>query len=351
MHRSIEMRLGDPSLINWLAPENCALPDFIIGGAMKSGSSTLHRILSQHPKAYLPKGELHFFDIDNILQHSDFNFYDTRNYQWTSQRISHDPQKMWEWYSAHFSGNAGSVIGEDSTTYLASKIAAKRIAAQKKPIKLIFLLRHPTLRAYSHYYHLLRTGRAVHSFEDTLVYNPSSILQRSMYLEQLEWYFDHIPRDRIKIIVFENFIDQTKAVVKEICEFLGLDFEKLPRNALEIHSNKAIVPRNIKLQILKNRFFRSKVKNKYGVKLPNPFELSADQSRFHRVVDKLVEIINPHLAHGLPKMEVSTRKFLDYFFYDHLHKIDDLTGEEILSYWFDNLESRRFSESVANSIK
>ncbi|TXE17122.1 sulfotransferase [Psychroserpens burtonensis] len=59
----------------WIATETNLLPNFTIGGAMKSGTSAKHRILMQHPKVFIPKKEAGFFDIDNILEHSDFNFF------------------------------------------------------------------------------------------------------------------------------------------------------------------------------------------------------------------------------------------------------------------------------------
>ncbi len=79
--------------------------------------------------------------------------------------------------------------GEGSSIYLAS-----RIALQNKEIKLNFLLRNPTKRAYSQYYHMLRTGRSTHTFEDTLKYNPVSVLERSLYKDHLEPYYKNIPK-------------------------------------------------------------------------------------------------------------------------------------------------------------
>ncbi len=45
---------------NWISPKDVRVPDFIICGTMKSGTSTLHYILNQHPHVYIPDGELHF---------------------------------------------------------------------------------------------------------------------------------------------------------------------------------------------------------------------------------------------------------------------------------------------------
>ena len=142
---------------NWISDKPKLLPDFIIGGAMKCATSSLHYILNSHPDIYIPNRECHFFNIDDILQHSNYNHYIDDN--WLIQSMGKNPEKMWEWYFKKFEDQNSKIIGEDSTTYLASRIAAERISKQKKQIKMIFLLRQPSLRAYSNYLHLLRTHK------------------------------------------------------------------------------------------------------------------------------------------------------------------------------------------------
>ena len=61
-------------------PEN--LPDFIIAGATKSATTTLHTILNKHPDVFIPNGELHFFDMDDIFEHPDFNEFDKFENKW-----------------------------------------------------------------------------------------------------------------------------------------------------------------------------------------------------------------------------------------------------------------------------
>lgn len=56
----------------WKYPPGMTLPDFIICGAMKSGTTTVHGILNRHPQIFIPDPEIHFFDIDDVLQHPDY---------------------------------------------------------------------------------------------------------------------------------------------------------------------------------------------------------------------------------------------------------------------------------------
>lgn len=59
---------------NWISKEPSLLPDFIIVRAMKSGTTTFHDMLNTHPDVFIPKGELHFFDHDDFIEHPDFKY-------------------------------------------------------------------------------------------------------------------------------------------------------------------------------------------------------------------------------------------------------------------------------------
>src|SRR5690554_3989443 len=103
---------------NWISKQPEKLPDFIIGGAMKSGTTTLHSILNKHPSVNMAHGELGFFDIDSILAHPDFHFFSDKNKDWTIQSMEENPEELWNWYYAQFEHliKKGGLIGEDSTT-------------------------------------------------------------------------------------------------------------------------------------------------------------------------------------------------------------------------------------------
>lgn len=319
---------------NWIAPETDLLPDFIIGGAMKSGTSTIHRILEKHPKVFIPKREIGFFDMDNILEHSDFNFFAEN--KWVSQSMEQDPKAMWDWYHEKYKGKESMVKGEDSTTYLASIKAAERISLQKKDIKLIFVLRQPSLRAFSNYYHLLRTGRATHSFEDTIRFNPFTILNRSLYKEQIVNFYKYIPKYRIKFIVFEDLISDQESVIKDLCQFLNLNFDELPTDIFNMHANKAKVHKSMNLQIQKNALLRGLGNTKYANNLPFKSSYEAKNRPFMvKLINKLHSKINPLSELEPPKITPKTKLFLDSYFYNQLLGLDELLEQEVLSKWFD----------------
>lgn len=321
---------------SWLAPTNAKIPDFIICGAMKSGTTTLHAILAKHPDIYIPEKEIHFFDMDNIIQHPDFNSFDKGC--WSSHSVEKSPEKYWHWYTSNFTtATENQLVGEDSTTYLASALAAKRIGMQNKAIKTVIMLRHPTLRAYSQYWHMLRSGRATYSFEDTLKYAPSSILNRSLYLQQIESFLKYIPKEQVKFVLFEEFIADKVKCIDDVCKFLGVDFKLLPKGAIDLHENSAQYPKHPRLQVLKNRFFPGAGNSSYiGV-----FELGRkvtllEKLSLSKVVDKIHRLINPLSVNKTSTMPPETRKFLDDYFCKELDGINELLGRDALSIWFNS---------------
>lgn len=317
----------------WVSKKSEKLPDFIIGGAMKSGTTTLHQILDKHPNVYMAEGEIGFFDVDNIIEHPDFNFFD-ENGIWYNQNINKNPDLAWKWYYDKFHKAENRIIGEDSTTYLASSMAAKRIGMQSKPIKMIFILRHPTERTISNYYHLLKSGRAEYNLEDTLQYNPYSIIRRSLYLDQLKNYYKHLYPENIKVVLFEDFLNDTQSVLKEVCDFLNISLEKFSSTDIKIHVNKTVYPKSQKIQLLYNRLNRSIGKSRYSNLIPFK-EVESRQSSFKEMLlKKIHKKINPKHEDYKPKINPQTKKYLDEFFIENLNGIDELTGKEIFSKWF-----------------
>ena len=322
----------------WISKHPEDLPDFIIGGAMKSGTTTLHAILNKHPKIKITKNELGFFDIDSILQHPDFNFFDKNKKEWITQSMTCHPEKLWKWYASQFENlkSEGLLVGEDSTTYLTSRIAAKRIAQQSKPIKMLFVLRHPTKRTISNYLHLLKSGRAIYSLEDTLKYNPQSIIHRSMYLEQLEAYYRQFPADLIKVILFEDLINDRQNCVKEVCEFLKVDFNLFEEADFKVHSNKTLVPKNVSLQLLRNKWMQGSRDYRYSNFLPNQPVFHKKLPLKYRIIDEVHKRVNPKDSSYKFLPNASTMSILDNYFKSELAGIDALTNSDIISKWFPN---------------
>jgi hypothetical protein len=189
-----------------------SLPDFIIGGAMKAGTTTLYDILGQHPQIIgATRKEVHFFDRQydrGIL------FYKSHFPKRTALRDGSQHQPA-------------IITGESSPSYLfMGHVVAERIRREVPAAKLIFLLRNPVDRAFSHYHHDLLRGRLKQSFAqiiDQELTKPENYLKRGHYAEQLEHFFRLFPKEQILIFNSDDFNESMQKVVAKTCDFLGID--------------------------------------------------------------------------------------------------------------------------------
>lgn len=310
------------------------LPNFIIAGAMKSGTRSVHYILNQHKRVFIPDHEIHFFDIDDIEQHPDF-FVEAKN-EWSFYNYEEKFDEYLSWYEAFFrDAKEGQFIGEDSTTYMASEKAAYRIAKLLPDVKLIFMLRDPVMRAYSHYWHLVNTGRAFYSFEKTIQYMSENIIKRSCYKEQIDRYKNFFPDKNMKFIIFESFIGNTQVTIDEICEFLGLqgsiDVDKIDR-----HRNRTPGFRSVKAQRIYNLVFRNLATRAYLQHLPDmPYQdLSyRKQPKLFRIFNGLFQNYNRTSTKVYPAMKPTTQRFLQKLFAKENKGLSHLIDSDVQRYW------------------
>lgn len=315
------------------------LPDFIIAGAQKCGTTTLHHILNAHPQIYIPADEIFFFDIDDIEQHYDF--FIREGEQWYYYDYDQYFDAYFAWYKAFFaSAPDGAVIGEDSTTYVASPLAAQRIATVLPDVKIIISLRDPVKRAYSHYWHLVKARSTMFTFEETLRRMPNLLLGRGHYKEQLERYYDVFPREQVFVLWFEDFLNDKATTIGRILDFLGIE-EPIAPDVLDTYVNKTYYPRNLSVQLLYNRLVHSVARRRYHMKkhLPRPtgeytkpVDASQANSRMSRLVSLAKQVdsmLTTTAAGAKPPMNPETEAALRHYFDEHNAGLESLiAGEE-----------------------
>jgi hypothetical protein len=302
------------------------LPDFIIGGAMKSATSSLRHILAHHNCVFIPGEEIHFFCMDDPIQHRN-HFFPGSDVSGQIPNYDRDLEENLKWYKQFFRpATPEQWIGEDSTIYLAAPEAPHRIARLVPEVKLIFMLRNPVDRAYSHYWHRVRKGRAVFTFPGELQRGPGTLLLRGFYKTQLERYFSVFRHSQIKVVLFERFIEHTQAVLDEICSFLGLP-STVDTSAVETHHNKSTVPRWVRGQLLAN----------YFVPKERPHcEHRPPLSTFGAWVRQKISngIRQANLKQGSPPpMSQEVRERLGQIFADVNQGLSDLIGVDLGNYW------------------
>lgn len=202
------------------------LPDFLILGAEKAGTTFLYSLLQEHPNfRAAAKKEVHYFD---------------------SRKFEFGPQ----WYRAQFPrqvdvGKRNTITGEASPYYLLHPLAAQRAYELMPDVKLIVLLRNPIDRAYSGYQHKVRDGVEPLSFEAAIEAEPErlagerdklindetyysknyrwySYLTRGIYVDQIRRWQKCFAPDQFMIIKSEDFFEEPLSTLDRVCNFVGL---------------------------------------------------------------------------------------------------------------------------------
>lgn len=201
------------------------LPNFLIIGAAKAGTTTLHAYLRPHPEIFMPaRKELRYFAYKG--SGDDYAY----------------PVKTRAEYESYFAA-AGDVpaIGEASPQYLRSPVAAQRIAAELPGCRLVVSLRNPVEQAFSAYLMGLRNGKVAPGtrFLPALAEHP--VLARG-YAGDLARYFELFERSRVHVIRFEDLVRDPLAAAQGVCGFLGVATDFAP--AVEKVSNPGGLPKN-----------------------------------------------------------------------------------------------------------
>jgi hypothetical protein len=207
------------------------LPDFLVIGAQKAGTTALYAYLRWHPGITGPPWkEVSFFD-------------------------RHYPRGV-AWYRGQFPLRPrGRLVGEASPGYLFHPLAPQRVRETVPEARLVALVRDPVERALSHYHHEVALGREPLAFEDALaaeeertrgeqermVRDPSyfshawwdyTYVARGRYAEQFERWFDVFPREQLLVVASDELAADTPSTYRRVLEFLGAapyDLDEYPR--------------------------------------------------------------------------------------------------------------------------
>ncbi|MEL7213945.1 MAG: sulfotransferase [Pseudomonadota bacterium] len=305
-------------------------PDFIIGGAPKCGTTSLHKILDQHPDVWMAPNEVYFFDADDPIAHGDFLGVNGTDLEWRDPTT----EQVKAWYEARFSAAPeGAFIGEDTTTYLMSDVAPFRIKGLNPRVKIIFVLRDPVQRAFSQYWHLLRTGRTVLSFEAALSAEPSIILG-STYTPRLRQFRAAMGSGNIHVVVFEAFNTDRQAQMHRITDFLGLS--RMSVETEETWHNRTRYPKRLSSLQRLNRLGRHLVPYRYARHLNRGASFKARTA--HRAYRKWFHYVSERvLTQDVPPegIRAKTRSYLSRHLSDRNAGLSDMLGFDLSDYWAD----------------
>jgi hypothetical protein len=246
------------------------LPDFIIIGTARSGTTSLYNYLVEHPGiAPALMKEVHYFDC---------NYH--KGLSWYRAQFPSLPQKAY----SEMLNKRRLITGEASPYYMFHPYVPQRIAKDLPNVKLIALLRNPVERTFSHYCWEVAWGNEKMSLEDAIEheeerirvgmdklrtgdsfnYRHFSYLARSMYAQQLERWLEFFPREQLLLIKSEDMYKEPDRVFKETLAFLNI-----PPGELRPEQQK-------------------------DYKTYNPQKLTAPQKMKPQTRQRLVEIFRPH---------------------------------------------------------
>ena len=253
-----EMIRGTARQVRWAWRRATArwrtLPEVIIIGAQKSGTTSLFSYLTQHPQIRAPlRKEIHYFG-DKFINGT-------------------------EWYRGHFPPerrlSRGQVTFEGSPSYLFHPLVPERLAVLLPKAKLIAVLRDPAERAVSHYFHSKRRGREALSIEDALAQEEQRLAQalanrryddpafrhhsykrRGHYCEQLERFQAIFPSGQLLILNSDELFTKPELVLRRVAEFIGVDPSFRPTDLAARNTNANRPPVNPGVYEELQRYFR-----------------------------------------------------------------------------------------------
>ncbi len=206
-------------------PVTGALPDFVVIGAMKGGTSYFYHLLTRHPLVEpCAKKELHYFDL----------LFEKENVEWYRRCF---PTPGWR--------DGRRTITGEATPYMAARPAPQRMARVVPEARLIALLRNPIDRAYSDYQQGVRKGHENRTFEeaiereigrplrgdDEIFEHQDNVnvatrnyeyLSKSIYADQLLRWSEFFPREQMLVLKSEDFFENPKETLKRAFDFLDL---------------------------------------------------------------------------------------------------------------------------------
>lgn len=286
------------------------MPNFLILGTPKAGTTSIYNYLNQHPQIYLPSfKEPHFFSYEG-----------EKKPQWGIKSL--------EAYSLLFDGvTRETAIGEASTWYLYSHTAAKQIRDRLPKAKLIAILRNPMERAYSSWAFRVQCGwESIANFEQAIQAEASRrsnnwewdfhYLQAGFYYKQIKRYYDLFPKEQVRVYLYEDLKANPTGLLQIIYQFLNVDDTFTPD--ISIKHNTTSLPRFDFLNLFLTQ--KSKTKDFFKTLLPYRFRQTlASQLRQENQVK-----ISP--------LTLDLRQQLLSLYREDIFKLEDLLNQD-LSKW------------------
>jgi hypothetical protein len=299
------------------------MPNFLIIGAARSGTTSLFKYLQQHPQIYTPRlKEPMFFAHENQppILHGPKG----------DEQIRHAVTDITQYMSLFQNVKNEKAIGEASPQYLSSRTAHERIRHYIPQAKLIAILRHPVDVAYSGFTQQRRDGREPHAdFAHAL--RDEELREREKWSltfqyrrrgfnhENLKRYYELFPREQLKVYLFDDLKNDPQQMVRDVFRFLEVDENFVPQTWMTY--NMSIVPRSMTFHKIING--PHPIKSTLGMVVPRQLRRRFQQS------------LNQWNLGTLPPVTTEVRRRLIEEYRQDILQVQDLIGRD-LSHWLDD---------------
>ncbi len=273
------------------------LPNFLVIGAQRSGTTWLDQQLRHHPSIYLPeiRKEVHFF-----------NRYYYRGLDWYQKFFPISKEaSQYQW------------IGEITPNYMEYPEVPQLIYKHMPDCKLILILRNPADRLYSHYSHSIRNQNYQKSFNEFM--QQSNTFTMGLYAEHLQRYLKYFPLDNFLILIFEETIVNPQLSLKKIAKFLSIDDRYFDEIDYTKKVNYSYRPRFA--------FAYSLARNAVSWLRKNDLDWVFNNAKKMGVSKKIFGVGQP-----IPKLDTKLRKNLLSRYEDNITDLEKMLGKD-LSIW------------------
>jgi sulfotransferase family protein len=202
------------------------LPNLVVAGAPKCGTTSLYHYLKQHPEVYLPtRKELHYFTRRELARDTAGPGDGTVLQHLCADRTTYE--------AAYAAATGQPVLGDISPSYFDFAEVAPAIRQELGEARVVILLRDPIAKAFSQYMHLVRDGREPLPFFQALQAEAErtregwSMIWRyagsSQYATRVRHYLDAFGPEQVRVYRFEDFIGEPQAVLTDLWRWLRID--------------------------------------------------------------------------------------------------------------------------------
>jgi hypothetical protein len=271
---------------------------FVIAGASKSGSEWLLACLHEHPEVFMAPSSTDFFS----------RYYD----------------RGMDWYLNHFkeATDEHKVVGEKSTSYIIFPDCPERIHQWAPDAKLLFVLRDPVARAFSHYCMHLRAEQVSSDIQDVL--KPGHMLvEEGKYYANIQRFVRLFGEDQIHVMFHDDLSKDDTGFLVEVLRYIGVDDSVRPSLLGKKLHVRRTRPRSVKLFLFASRTFTwFSGLGGWARRIMQFARTSGMVNLFHRL----------NRGESYPPFTASHKRELAEYYRDDIEKLSNWTGRD-LSHW------------------